>query len=391
MRNIVLVTIGLLLVVSASLSQSDRGTVTGTVKDPSDAVVAGATIVAKNLANGTEVKTISTETGNYTLPSLPAGTYELTIEATGFKRFVSQNILVQVNQTARINAALEVGAATDTVTITDQSPLLKTENAEQSTNISGEMFNSLPINFAATNSVRSWLSFIQLAPGVSGTNQNASINGAPPGSFKIYLEGQDVTSTNDTVWTSTVAAASVETIGEFSIQTNNFAPEFGQVLGGVFNFTTKSGTNQFHGSAYEYLTNEALNAHRPLSTPFATSPRPRRALDRKHDYGFTVGGPVRIPWLYDGRNKTFFFFNLEKYRNVTRSSGSLATVPTEAYRRGDFSAALTGRQLGTDVLGRPIMENAIYDPRTTRTVNCERHELHRARSIPEQCDSDGHP
>jgi len=252
--------------------------------------------------------------------------------------------------------------------VTDQTPLLRTENAEQSTNISGELFNSLPLNFSATNSIRGWLSFIQLAPGVSGTTHTANINGAPAGSFKIYLEGQDVTSTNDTVWTSTVAAASVETIGEFSIQTNNFAPEFGQVLGGVFNFTTKSGTNQLHGSAYEYLTNEAFNAFRPLSTPFATSPRAAKSLDRKHDYGFSVGGPVRLPWLYDGRNKTFFFFNLEKYRNVTRSSGSLATVPTEAYRRGDFSAALTGRQLGTDVLGRPIMENAIYDPRTTRTV-----------------------
>jgi hypothetical protein len=139
----------------------------------------------------------------------------------------------------------------------------------------------------------------------------------------------------------------------------------------VFNFTTKSGTNDLHGSAYEYLTNEALNAYRPLSTPFATSPRPAKALDRKHDYGFTVGGPVYLPksvfgpFGYDGRNKTFFFFNLERYRNVTRSSGSLSTVPTEAYRRGDFSAALTGRQLGSDVLGRPIMENAIYDPRTT--------------------------
>src|SRR5215813_11992262 len=117
----------------------------------------------------------------------------------------------------------------------------------------------MPLNFGATNSIRNWLSFIQLAPGVSVPSQNAvhtaNINGAPSGSFKIYLEGQDVTSTNDTVWTSTVAAASVETIGEFSIQTNNFAAEFGQVLGGVFNFTTKSGTNQFHGSVYEFLTN----------------------------------------------------------------------------------------------------------------------------------------
>ncbi len=366
--RVTLATTCLLLLTAATFAQSDRGTITGTVKDPAEAVVAGASVTVRNTATGTEQKTVTTETGNYTITSLPAGSYELHVEASGFKKYLSQGIQVQVAQTARVNVTLEIGAATDTVLITDQSPLLRTENAEQSTNISGELFNSLPLNFSATNSVRGWLSFIQLAPGVSGNTHTANINGAPAGSFKIYLEGQDVTSTNDTVWTSTVAAASVETIGEFSIQTNNFAAEFGQVLGGVFNFTTKSGTNQFHGSVYEYLTNEAFNAHRPLSTPFATSPRAARALDRKHDYGLSVGGPVRLPWLYDGRNKTFFFFNLEKYRNVTRSSGSLATLPTEAYRRGDFSSALTGRQLGVDALGRPIMENAIYDPRTTRTV-----------------------
>jgi hypothetical protein len=366
--RVVLATICLLLLATAALAQSDRGTITGTVADEQSSFIPRAVVIARNTETGVQYETVSTSTGNYTLPSLPAGNYDLSVESSGFKKHLQQGIIVQVAQTIRVNVVMQVGATTESVTVNAEAPLLKTENAEQSTNISGELFNDLPLNFSATNSVRGWLSFIQLAPGVSGTTHTANINGAPAGSFKIYLEGQDVTSTNDTVWTSTVAAASVETIGEFSIQTNNFAAEFGQVLGGVFNFTTKSGTNEFHGSVYEYLTNEALNAYRPLSTPFATSPRPAKALDRKHDYGFSVGGPVRLPWLYDGRNKTFFFFNLERYRNVTRSSGSLATVPTEAYRRGDFSAALTGRQLGTDVLGRPIMENAIYDPRTIRTV-----------------------
>ncbi|HEU0176508.1 MAG TPA: TonB-dependent receptor [Blastocatellia bacterium] len=366
--RVTLATICLLLLATATLAQSDRGTITGVVKDPTGAVVARADVIVRNIATGTEFKTGATETGNYAISSLPAGSYELRVEASGFKKFVLQGVQVQLLQTTRIDATLEVGAAGDTVTVTAQTPLLQTESAEQSTNISGQLFNSMPLNFGATNSVRGWLSFIQLAPGVSGTDQTANINGSPGGSFKIYLEGQDVTSTNDTVWTSTVASASVETIGEFAIQTNNFSAEFGQVLGGVFNFTTKSGTNEFHGSVYEFLTNEALSARRPLSTPFAISPRASKALDRKHDYGFSVGGPVRLPWLYDGRNKTFFFFSLERYRNVTRSSGGLVTLPTAAYRQGDFSAALTGRQLGVDILGRPIMENAIYDPLTTRTV-----------------------
>jgi hypothetical protein len=366
--RVTLATICLLLLAAGALAQSDRGTITGSVNDPNGAVVARAEVIVRNVATGTEYKTSATETGNYTISSLPAGSYELRVEAHGFKKFVLQRVQVRLLQTTRVDAALEIGAASDTVTVTAEAPLLQTQSAEQSTNISGQLFNSMPLNFGGNNAIRGWLSFIQLAPGVSGNNQAANINGAPGGSFKIYLEGQDVTSTNDTVWTSTVAAASVETIGEFAIQTNNFSAEFGQVLGGVFNFTTKSGTNEFHGSVYEFLRNEALNARLPLSTPFAISQRAPKALDRKHDYGFSVGGPVRLPWLYDGRNKTFFFFNLEKYRNVTRSLGSLATLPTAAYRQGDFRAALTGVQLGVDVLGRPIMENAIYDPLTERTV-----------------------
>src|SRR5215475_5609704 len=366
-----LATICLLVLATAAFAQSDRGTITGAVKDPAGAVVARAEVIARNTATGTEYKTVTTETGNYTIASLPTGSYELRVEASGFKKFISSGVQVQLLQTTRMDATLEVGASSDTVTVTATSPLLQTESAEQTTNISGQLFNAMPLNFGATNSIRGWLSFIQLAPGVSVPNQTspqtANINGAPGGSFKIYLEGQDVTSTNDTVWTSTVASASVETIGEFAIQTSNFSAEFGQVLGGVFNFTTKSGTNEFHGSGYEYLTNEAFNARRPLSTPFASSPRAPKALDRKDDYGFSVGGPVRLPKLYDGRNKTFFFFSLERYRNVTRSSGGLATLPTDAYRQGEFSAAL-GRQLGIDLLGRPIIENAIYDPLTQRDV-----------------------
>jgi hypothetical protein len=362
-------TICFFLLTSSAFGQTDRGVITGNVVDQQSAFIPNAVVLATNVETGVKYQTVSTSTGNYMLASLPVGIYDLSVEAAGFKKHLQKGVTVQLAQTARVDVMLQAGAPSEFVTVTAQAPLLKTENAEQSTNISGELFNSLPFNFGQTfdGSIRNWLSFIQLSPGVSGSTHTASINGAPGGSFKIYLEGQDVTSTNDTVWTSTVAAASVETIGEFSIQTNNFAAEFGQVLGGVFNFTTKSGTNELHGSAYEYLTNEAFNAYNPFSTSQNGTSRAPKALDRKHDYGFTVGGPVYLPKLYDGRNKTFFFFNLERYRNVMRSSGSLSTIPTEAYRQGNFSAAL-GSVLGTDLLGRPIIENAIYDWRTTRPL-----------------------
>ena len=288
-------------------AQSDRGGITGRVSDPQNAVVGGAKVVAKDVETGTEHRTITTATGDYTLSSLPARLYDLTIEAAGFKTFVRAGLRVQVAQATRLDATLDIGTTVETVTVTGEASLLKTDNAQQGINVSGDRINELPLNFGGgggnVGAIRNWLGFVTLAPGVSGTNERASVNGAPGGAFKIYLEGQDVTSSNDTVWTSTVAAASVETIGEFSMQTANFSAEYGQVLGGVFNFTTKSGTNELHGSLYDYMTNEALDAHRPF-----TGARP---LSRKHNFGFSVGGPVYIPGLYYGRNKTFFFANLE--------------------------------------------------------------------------------
>src|SRR5262249_25068640 len=146
--RVVLASLCLLLLTAATFAQSDRGTITGAVKDPAGAVGAGANVIVRNIDAGTEDKTITTDTGNYGITALPAGNYELRVEASGFKKFLSQGILVQVAQTTRINVALEIGAASETVSITDQTPLLRTENAEQSANISGELFNSLPLNFS---------------------------------------------------------------------------------------------------------------------------------------------------------------------------------------------------------------------------------------------------
>jgi len=354
----------------AVFAQSDRGTITGTILDPTGAVVPGAKIVATNTLTGAKSDAVATDTGNYTLSELPVGTYNLAVEVSGFKKTLRTGIEVQVAQTVRLDVRLEVGSSADTVTVTAEAPMLRTENAEQSLNVTGQKVNDLPLNFGggggATGGIRDWLSFITLAPGVSGNNINSpgsnTVNGITAGTygnFKVYLEGQDATSINDAAWTSTVSSAGVESIGEFSIQTSNFSAEFGQVAAGLFNFTTKSGTNQLHGSAYEYWVNEDLDARHPFS----------HALDRdrKNDYGFTVGGPVWIPKLYNGKNKTFFFFNLERFGVHQVSSGAYGTVPTAAYRQGNFSGALTGRTLTDPNTGYQFPENGIYDPMSTYT------------------------
>jgi hypothetical protein len=363
-----------LLFALALFAQNDRGTITGTVQDPANAVVPNATIIATNTESGAEFRTATTGTGNYTIPSLPAGRYRLTVEVAGFKKFKQEGIEVQVAQTYRIDVALQVGATTETVTITAKAPLLKTESAEQSTVITGERINDLPLNFGGgggnVGGIRSPYSFNVLSPGVSGSGSNpgnsnpgdlANVNGLQASTFRVQVEGQDATSQNDIGWTSTVSQPSVDMIQEFSLQTSNFAAEFGQIGGGLYNFTTRSGTNDLHGSGYEYFTNEALNGARPF-----TYANPR---SRKNDFGGTVGGPVWIPKLYNGRNRTFFFFNYEMYRNKVNTAGNFITLPTAAMRSGDFSQLLTGKSLGTDPLGRPILENTIYDPATARNLN----------------------
>jgi hypothetical protein len=250
--------------------------------------------------------------------------------------------------------------------------MLKTDNAEISMNVSGDKVNDLPINFggggSVTGGIRSWLSFTYLSPGVAGTSANSEVNGLPGSNFKVYLEGQDSTSNNDAAWTSTQLMAGVEAITEFAVQSSNFSAEFGQVMGGVYNFTTKSGTNQLHGSAYEEWVNEALDARVPFNH--------LKNRDRKNDYGFTVGGPVWIPKIYNGKNHTFFFFNLERFGTTQTSLAQNGTLPTTAERGGDFSCLLyatttncTGPTVAlTDpTSGYQYLEGQIFDPASTYT------------------------
>ena len=370
-KNLVRSTVWVFLAAVAAFAQNDRGTVTGTITDPANASVPGAKLVLRNTETGAVAETQTTPTGNYTLSSLPVGTYDLSVQATGFKIAVEKQLLVQIDQTLRLDVKLEVGSATESVTVEASADMLKTENAEQSMVVSGQKLNELPINFGGASTgggIRNWLSFTYLAPGVAGTDANAKVNGLPGGNYKVYLEGQDSTSPVAVTWTTTVQAASVEAITEFTIQSSNYSAEYGQVLGGLYNFTTKSGTNQFHGSAYENFVNEAFNSAQPWNH--------LKNKDRQNDYGFSIGGPVRIPKVYNGTNKTFFFFNLERYRNNQSSQSQNGTMPTTAYRQGDFSCALyitqtncTGPMvtLTDPASGYQYLQNQIFDPASTYT------------------------
>ncbi|HJT86724.1 MAG TPA: carboxypeptidase-like regulatory domain-containing protein, partial [Bryobacteraceae bacterium] len=360
----------------AGFGQSDRGTITGTVSDSTGAVVAGAPVQAKQQETGAVYQAATSTTGNYTLSQLPTGTYELTIAVPGFKKWVRENLALPVAQTLRIDAVLEVGSATESVTVAAAAPLLKTESGELSHNVSTENLDNLPVlgigAAASTAGIRNPYAVLQVLPGADWRpDTSVRLNGLPSNTESLRIEGQD--STNGLIYTQSMTQPSVDAIQEFAVETSNFAAEFGQVGGGYFNVTMKSGTNQFHGSAYEYFVNEALNA----GTPFTNDGdghllRPRQ---RRNDYGFTLGGPVVLPKIYNGRDKLFFFFNFEQFRETVISNNAPTTVPTLAYRAGDFQQALTGRNIcpaatpNCDPLGRPILENTIYDPNSQRVVN----------------------
>ena len=366
----------LLAVLSFSaFAQSDRGTITGTITDPAGAVVANAQVEARNVNTGSVYQVASSATGNYTISQLPVGAYELTVTVTGFKRYVRSDITVQVAGTVRIDPQLEVGAATESITVTGEVSQLKTESGELSHNIGTDRLNRLPaITIAGgggVGNIRNPLSAIALLPGAQYANDNIlRVNGMPSNSAAIRIEGQDATNglwrqQNQNVQSSTDA------IEELTVQTSNFAAEFGQAGGGYLNYTMKSGTNQYHGSAYDYIANEILNS----PTPFTTSPEGNHLKNkqRRNDYGFTFGGPVWLPGVYNGRDKSFFFFSFEQFRETVVNTVGLATVPTAAYRAGDFSGALLGRltiagQPASDSAGAALFQNQIFDPSTQRSM-----------------------
>lgn len=358
----------------AALAQ-DRGTITGTVADPAGAVIANAAVEVKNMETGGIYPAVSTDTGNYTVPQLPVGTYEVGVSIPGFKKFVRTGITVAAAQVLRIDVSLEVGAATESVTVQADASLLKTETADVSHNVTVQTLNELPMlgvgsAAAGSSGIRNPNGVVTLVPGTYYVpNSQVKINGAPTNSMAVRVEGMDSTNVGFP-YAGAQTQPSVDSIQEASIQTSNFAPEFGSSGGGYFNFTMRSGTNQYHGTAYDYFVNEVLNAGQPL---VPGQPRPSA---RRNDYGVTFGGPVNIPKVYNGHDRTFFFFNFEQYRETIRVNNIPVTVPIDDYRNGNFSQAIlavapagtTGKNLcaaatpNCDPLNRPIIQNTVYNP-----------------------------
>jgi hypothetical protein len=337
------------LAVVGGFAQSDRGTIPGTVTDPAGAVVASAPVEAKSATTGITYPAATSATGNYTLSELPVGTYFVSVTAPGFKKATRTGIEVTAFNTFRVDFRLEVGTATESVTINAEAPLLKTESGELSSNVSVDTLDTLPVLTIGSDAagVRNPLASLQLLPGASfASDAVLRINGMPSSSQTIRIEGQDAT---NGFWkeVNSMNQTGVDAIQEVDVQVSNFAAEFGQAGVGYINYTMKSGTNQYHGSGFDYFVNEALKAGTPFTSAGLTNSLKDGQLVRNplrsNDWGGTFGGPIRIPHLYDGHNKTFFFLSYEEFNHHTVTNNGLATVPTAAYDQGNFSSALNTR------------------------------------------------
>ena len=389
--RIVAVLFCLLSVGLLAFGQAATGTITGIVTDSQGAVIAGAAVQIKSVATGQVYAGASSATGNYSVAALPPGEYELTVTNQGFKTYTHKNMQVAAAQVLRQDVPMEIGATNESVTVTAEATLLQTETGDLATNITVDSLDNLPIlGIGTTNSgssgFRNPYNMIALLPGVGSYVANSSIiiNGGPSNTEAMRIEGQDMT--NHLVsFAIQEGQPSADAIQEVAIQTSNYAPEFGTAGTSLLNITMKSGTNGFHGSVYEYFVNEDLNAGYPFSSNVG-SPGKFRPRNRRSDFGGTLGGPVIIPKIYNGRNKTFFFYSYEDYLESNLYSFGL-TVPQPYMNQGNFSALspngtcslcstynIQQSPLGIkgpgpggvalDPLGRMLYANTIYDPST---------------------------
>jgi len=353
-------------------AQGERGTLNGTVTDPTNAVIPGASVKALNVATGVETAVQTTSAGIYRMPYLRPGTYRLNASAAGFKTAVRENVILAVAQTLTVNFALEVGAVTDQVTVSAEPPLLETGTAEIGSYVSPKEFAMLPI--AVGDGRRQIQQFIfSSLPGTVGSTWEGSINGGQYFAHEILIDGIALGRFDIQGGSNNEFSPSAETVSEFKLQTGTVSAQYTGGQTSVANFATKSGTNELHGSAYYYVQNEALRANGWSNNAAGIKRQPFK----QHNYGYSAGGPVWFPKLYDGRNKTFFFHNFEytKVRNF-RSTG-FSTLPTPDVKRGDFSRLLSpaytgnrssGTVAGTDAAGGPVVFGAVYDPDTARQV-----------------------
>ncbi len=333
-------------VAMSAFGQVETGRFVGRIADEQGAVVPQATVKATNVGTNFVQTAVTNSTGDYVITPVAAGVYKLSVTAPGFQTAATSEVQVQIGQIVREDLSLKVGASTTTIEVTTTAPLMNTESATIGTVVSNQQLTDLPLNG------RGYFQLAELTPGAAllpATGNSLAIrpeivdgntiSGIHGSATSFLLDGVDVSEQHQG---GTFIQTSIDALQEFSVQQNAYSAEYNRG-GASFNASTKSGTNKFHGGVFEFIRNEKLDARNFFSI--------KRAILKRNQFGGDIGGPLSIPHLYSGTDKTFFFVDYEAQR-LRQGLVESGTVPTAAQRSGDFSAAGL---------------NAIYDPLTTIT------------------------
>ena len=331
MKRLTVYGVLLCLTIAAALAQVEQASITGSVTDQSDALVAGAQVTVTNAHTGVKAVTKTNSEGYYSVPYLAPGEYTVSVENSGFKKASVTGIFLRVGLIATINVKLEVGAVQNEIRVETTVEQLEQQSATLGNVVTGTQMVEMPL------SGRNPYSLVTMAPGVmpaGNTGTGPIVNGGRSNTSEILLDGAESrnSTTNDINYTPPL-----EAVAEFKVLTNNFSSEYGRSGGGVLTAATRSGSNDLHGSFYEFLRNDKLNANGWTNNRNGAA----KPTLRRNEYGFATGAPIYLPKVYNGRNRSFFFFNFEQIPQ--RSPDAIVqTLPTALQRQGDFSQTLTG-------------------------------------------------
>src|SRR5271154_485058 len=348
------------------LGQVDTGAISGTIKDTSGGTIAGARVTLTNEGTAVSITTVSSSNGEYSFSPVKIGNYSVSVEFTGFQKVQQNNVTVEVQQKVLVDIALPPGQPSEVVVVNAAPPTLQTQDASVGQVIEERAVNALPLNG------RNFTFLAQLSAGVTqdqadtrglGASGSFAANGLRPAQNNYLLDGLDNNANLVDFLNGTAYAVRppVDAIQEFKVETNNYSAEEGRSAGAVLNATIKSGTNQYHGSAWEFLRNDKFDA----ANFFENSGGIPKGEYRQNQFGFTFGGPIR-------RDKTFFFMDYEGTR-IRQAVPSTNTVPTALERSSGYtnlSELLTQGGTRTDVLGRTFALGQVFDPSTTRPITC---------------------
>src|SRR6202167_3454768 len=342
---------------TAGLPQELAATLTGTVTDPSGALVAGATVVVHSNETGIDERTVTTtNTGNFNITNLTAGRYTVTVRNAGFQNYVANEVILNVAEKHTLDVQLKPGKASETVEVVAENTPIQTTTAEQSGTITGEQLRDLALNN------RNFEQLVLMQPGVANqlgdepgfgldSGTAIAVNGGRVTANNWTVDGADI---NDSGSNGTLLnTPSIDAIQEFTLERSNYDASFGRSGGGQVVVATKSGSNKFHGSAYEFNRNNYYNANtfenrQAIATAIAGGATPSAAyaanevpIERYNDWGFTIGGPIEIPKLFHPTKYQTYFFWSEEWRHSSLPGSTEINVPTAAELGGVFSSAIT--------------------------------------------------